>query len=206
MLGLTGKESELADNREQMMKWLPIAGTVVKYLAYVMGIVVGIFVIFGRENVISHLQQYLPIFLIVAVIFAFYAYVAYGTWFFGREIWRGIRGWLQKRRDSRQLRLLAPRLAVLKQNLHWRSSHSHPTDDLTITDGWTNTYFDTLIDPHRSLKEELRKLNISSPYLPERPLNNSRIEEWAGYLDMLLPLATVGNVNEARGILSRMEE
>ena len=192
--------SRMYDKPKQANKWLWIAGHISLYLLQAIGAVGGIIAIFGRETVIEYLEQYLQIFLIFLVIIGLYGWFIYMVWWTGREIWRGIRGWIRKRRDSHQLRMLAPRMARLKQYLQGRYTHYRSANDAT------KTYFKNLIEAHRLLNEELVALRICTPSLPETPLHVLRFEKWADYSEMLLPLAVVGDIKEARMILGRLEE
>ena len=188
----------MSDNREQMKKWLRVAGLIALYLIQVIGAVGGIFAIFGRENVIGYLEQYLPLFLIAVVIIGLYVWVAYAMWWTGREIWRGIRGWRQKREDSRRLRSLA-----YKVGFHRRHTYSLPVnhESAEASDALALIRFQ-----QAALGKELSELSIPAPVLPEDPVPWLETSKWAIYLEVLLPLAVVGDIDEARMILRRLEQ
>ena len=186
----------MADNREQMNKWLRASGLIALYLIQVIGAIGGLFAIFGRDNVISYLEQYLPIFLIIIVIIVAYGWVAYLVWRFARDIWIWHRNWMQRQRDIQQLKALAKDIAFAKQLAYWRiaqnvSSEKFDWMSLAIGVGQVR------------LSEQLTELAIPYPEPPEKP-SRMEILEWGTYLDMLLPLAVVGDIDEARMVLDRV--
>ena len=117
-------------------------------------------------------------------------------WIVGREIWCGIRGWIRKRRDSRQLRNLIRSIVSLKQVVYWRS----------VRLGSDEGYLDVVIRRQDEVSIRLAEIGIPVPVRPENPNYAWELERWAMYLDILLPLAIKGDIDEARMVLHRLEE
>lgn len=133
---------------------------------------------------------------IVALIFlaCFYFWL---TWMTGRVVWGGIRGWLQKRRDSRQLRALAKNIAFAKQFTYSRIARTESSEMM----GWL---FDAAaVIRQNDLRKDLAELAIPHPEPVEKPSESEEFH-WAVYLDILLPLAVVGDIKEARLVLERV--
>ena len=55
------------------------------------------------------------------------------------------------------------------------------------------------------LSQHLAQLDIPSPHALQDTENTTNFSLWITYLDMLLPLALVGNVSEARLVLDRVQ-
>ena len=188
--------TRIPNKRELTMKW---ARTIGKYLSHMVGAVGGIFAIFGRDNVKGYLEQYLPIFIVVALIIVLYVWVGYVVWQGGREIWRGIRGWNQKRRDSRQLRQLAVNISEIRQLVGERQAHSlRDTDDVVA-------YLYDVSARLAPLRDKLAELCVSTPEYEIEGMYQNQIHLWATYLDLLLPLAVIGDIKEARMVMSRIK-
>ena len=151
------------------------------------------------DEILARIEPYRnSIIAIIALIFlaCFYSWL---TWMTGRVVWGGIRGWRQKRRDSRQLRALAKDIAFAKQFAYSRIA---PTGSSEMM-GWL---FDAaVVIRQNDLRKELTELAIPHPEPVEKPSESEEIH-WAIYLDILLPLAVVGDIKEARMVLGRLEQ
>ncbi len=114
-----------------------------------------------------------------------------------RDMWRRIRRAIQKRRDRRQLRTIARNIAALKQFIYWRSTRFESSG---------GEYLDIVIRRQNEVRSMLAETSIPAPVQPADPNYAWELEKWAMYLDMLLSLSTVGDIDEARIVLSRIEE
>ena len=193
--------SQMSGNRDQMMKkWLRAIATIGKYLLQGIGAIGGVITIIGRDNVIRYLEQYLPVALIIFIFLATLALYILLAWWIGRDISRVIRGWIQKRRDIRQFRTLAVRIAQIIQLVDERHIHSLSNSaEFTV-------YLEQVAATHAPLRDELVRLGIPAPGSETAGMYQMGIHIWEAYLNMLLPLAIVGDIDEARMIMSRIEE
>ncbi len=187
--------------REQLIRIGKVISSVV---AVVGGAVALVTFFFGDLNeVLGRLAPYRTSIIGVTglvALLAVYVWVFWmcgkALWMLGRATWRGIHGWLQKRRDRRQLRDFVKSIAALKQfvHRHYARHESH------------GKYLDIVMRRQDELTSKLAEIGIPYPVRPETPNYVWELERWAMYLDMLLPLAVVGDIDEARMILSRVEE
>lgn len=149
-------------------------------------------------EILDRLEPYrIPIIAITVVVLSlmFYSWLA---WLYVREIWRGIRAWIRKRRDRRKLRSLVKRIAAVRVFTYWRISYRESPETIS-------GLLDTAVLSQDDLRKELTELEIQHPAIPTNP-SASEVFDWAMYLDMLMPLAVVGDIDEARMVLARLEE
>ena len=149
-------------------------------------------------EILDRLEPYrIPIIAITVVVLSlvFYSWLA---WLYVREIWRGIRAWFRKRRDRRRLKDLTKTIASAKQFLYSRIGRTESSETI-------GGLFDAIAVSQVDLRKELTDLAIPHPEPVEKP-SRSDVFHWAMYLDVLLPLAIKGDIDEARIILGRIVE
>ena len=168
-------------------------------VAFVGGVAALVSFFFGDlGEVLRRLEPYqTPIIAGVAIVF-FICYYIWVCWLIVPVIVREIRGWVQKRKDIRQLRALAKNIAGTKHYLYWfiASSESSRTERVLS---------DAVAMSRDDLGKRLTKLAIPHPAVYTKSSEYGTFR-WAMYLDMLLPLAVKGDIDEARMVLDRIEE
>ena len=165
-------------------------------VAFAGGAVALISFLFGDlAEILDRLEPYqTPIIGTSAIIF-FVCFYSWLTWLWGRIVAGEIRGRIRKRRDRRRFRTLVGSIAALKQRLHWRPARIGPGE-----------YLDVVIERQDVLSSRLAEITIPTPVRPEIPDYAWEFEKWDMYLDVLLPLAVVGDIDEARMVLGRIEQ
>ena len=133
----------------------------------------------------------------IAVIFFILAWIITA----GSLSWltaRYVDHWRQRRRDSRKLKDLTKQIALAKESTYSRIAKTGSSETLGVL-------LDAAAISQSDLRKELTELEIAHPAIPTNP-STSEIVHWAVYLDVLLPLAVVGDIDEARMVLARIEE
>ena len=115
------------------------------------------------------------------------------TWVIGREVRKGILGYLQKRRESRKLKDLTKAIALAKQFTYSRIARNESSETVAIL-------FDAIVVNQADLRKKLTELAVPHPAIPTKT-SAFEVFQWAMYLDVLLPLAIRGDIEEARTVL-----
>ena len=149
----------MSDKREQVRERLTQVWRITyPVVAFVGGVAALISFFFGDlSEILRRLEPYqTPIIGGAAFIFLI-GYYFWLSWLIGRPIVRGIRGWLQKRRDSRQLRTLAVSISQVRQLVEER--HIHARSDMAEV----TVYLERVGAECAPLRDELIDLNVLPP-------------------------------------------
>lgn len=129
---------------------------------------------------------------IVGLLILFVGYIVWTGWFG----YRLIQSIVQLYIEGRRFKQLAVTLAEFRQLLRARSSANGEHEQ--------NALLEKIGSKLESIVRELSELRVPFPTEVGKEQSNI-VDTWDVYLSLILPLATSGNLTDARGILRKMQ-